>query len=173
MTVFDFVILAVILLSALVSLARGFVRETLSLAAWVLAFLAAYWLSGDLAPHFTPLADPEVRYWAAAITLFLLTLLVMGIVNYVIGNYLLSAGLSGTDRILGVVLGVARGIVVVAVLILAMQFADGRMIELNSFDWWLHSRLVPEFGELTDWLLNAVGDATESWRQRAAQAPPP
>lgn len=100
----DYVILAVIGFSALVSLIRGFVKEALSLVIWFTAFFVASNFYPQLAVYFTNFHDEMLRNGSAIAVLFIATLIVGAVVNYVIGQLVQKTGLSGTDRVLGVVL---------------------------------------------------------------------
>ena len=95
----DFAILAVIGLSSLISLIRGFVKEALSLVTWFAAFFVASNFYGDLAVFFTSISDSLVRNGVAIVTLFVATLILGSIVNYVIATLVDKTGLSGTDRL--------------------------------------------------------------------------
>lgn len=104
----DYVIIGIIGFSALVSLIRGFVREALSLVTWGCAFFVASHFYTYLAVYFTRFEDEIVRNGIAIGILFIATLIVGAIVNYVISSLVERTGLSGTDRVLGSVLGTAR-----------------------------------------------------------------
>ncbi len=105
----DYVILGVIGFSALVSLIRGFVKEALSLVIWFAAFFIASNFYIELAAYFTNIQDEMLRNGSAIAALFIATLIVGAVVNYVIGQLVQKTGLSGTDRVLGVVFGGVRG----------------------------------------------------------------
>lgn len=146
----DVAILGLIAVSALVSLMRGFVREALSLTAWVLAFWIALTFAARLAA--TPLLldqidSPTVRAGVAFTVLFLAVLLVGVLVNVLVGQLVRKTGLSGTDRIVGALFGVARGIVVVGVLVLLAGFT-----QLPTETWWGDSKLLPQFQSLALWM---------------------
>lgn len=152
MAVIDYIILAVVVISALVSFARGFLREVLSLAAWTIAIVVAFQFATDAAPYFGRwLSDPNLQYWAAVVALFLAALLCCGIVNWLIGQFFSEFGTSGTDRSLGIMLGAARGAVVVALLLLG-----ARVISLPVDTWGSEAKLYPHFSQFSDWLW-AVG----------------
>jgi membrane protein required for colicin V production len=137
----DFTILGVIGLSALISLIRGFAKEALSLVTWVGAFIIASQYYEKLAVYFTNIQDDLFRKGAAIAALFVATLIVGAIVNYVIGQLVQKTGLSGTDRLLGVVFGGLRGVLLVA----ALLFFLDAFTAFSSSDWWKESQLVPQF----------------------------
>lgn len=140
----DIVILSVIGLSALISLIRGFAKEALSLIIWCGAFFIASQYYAKLAVYFTNIKDDMVRNGAAIAALFVATLVVGAIVNYVISQLVQKTGLSGTDRILGVVFGALRGVLIVAA---ALFFVD-TFTSLSDSEWWKSSQLVPEFSRV-------------------------
>jgi len=119
MTLIDYVVLAIVGFSVLLSVLRGLVRELLSLAGWVIAFVVARLFGGDLAalmPEEIP--GEELRWLAGFVTLFLAVLLTMSLVAVAVSQLVKSAGLSVEDRVLGALFGLARGMAVVIVLAL-------------------------------------------------------
>ncbi len=148
MTLVDYAILVVIALSAVISVMRGFVREALSLAGWVLAFWLALSFTRDLSFALEDYVSvPGPRLAISFFVLFFLTLLLTGLVNFLAGQLVDKTGLSGTDRALGVVFGVARGAVIVAILVLLAGFTA-----LPRDIWWTESHLIRHFQELALWL---------------------
>jgi|RhiMethySRZTD1v2_1073278.scaffolds.fasta_scaffold248503_2 membrane protein required for colicin V production len=92
---------------------RGFTREVMSLAGWILAFLAANTAAeplGGMLP--SSLASPEVRVLIGFVVVFILTLIAAAIVGMVVSKFLKAAGLSGVDRTLGGLFGLARGVLI-------------------------------------------------------------
>ncbi|EKO3626127.1 MULTISPECIES: CvpA family protein [Vibrio] len=140
----DIVILSVIGLSALISLLRGFAKEALSLVIWFAAFYIASEYYAKLAVYFSNIKDEMFRNGSAIAVLFIATLIVGAMVNYVISQLVDKTGLSGTDRILGVVFGALRGVLIVAA---ALFFMDAFTASPNA-EWWKGSQLVPEFSRL-------------------------
>ena len=144
----DIVILVIILLSALISLVRGFVREAFSLAVWVLAFWVSWSFFRDLeVPLQGWITSPTARLGIAFAVLMIATLAVGGLVNFLIIQLVELTGMSGTDRLIGMVFGAARGVLLVAVLVLLAGLTS-----LPKEEWWLASALVAYFQELAFWL---------------------
>lgn len=144
----DIAILIIVLLSSLISILRGFVREALSLTGLVIAFWVAFTFSEALSAY---LADhieiPSIRVAVAFAALFIVTLILAAIVNYFAGQLVKKSGLSGSDRMLGIVFGVIRGVAVVAVLVLLAG-----LTALPQDPWWNESLFMTHFQELAIWL---------------------
>ncbi len=114
----DWVIVALIAVSALLSLKRGFVKEALSLVTWVMAFIIARLFADQLSTLLTSYIDtPSARVVAAFVLLFVVVLFTGALMNNLIGMLIKATGLSSTDRLLGMVFGVARGCILVVVTI--------------------------------------------------------
>lgn len=143
----DYAILGVLGLSVLVSLLRGFVREALSLAVWVAAFWAAFTFADPVAFRLENWVDlPSARLILAFALIFLVVLGVGGFINYLVGQLVDKTGLSGTDRLVGVVFGGARGVALVTA---AVMLAG--LTPLPRDPWWQKSRLLPGFERMAVW----------------------
>lgn len=118
----DIFLLLVLLVSVLVGVWRGLVHEVLSVAAWVVAYLLAQWLAPQAA-QWLPLSDTAepLRYAAGFVVVFVLTLLVVGLVSWLIKQGLEQVGLRPVDRVLGAVFGAVRGVVVLLALALLVN----------------------------------------------------
>ncbi len=137
MTWIDYVVLAVLGLSAVLGVWRGFVREVLALVGWIAAAILAALFSAQLAGIFpADFATPLVRQLLAAVLVFVLVLIVAGLCGVFLARLLRAVGLGALDRALGGVFGVARGalIVLVAVLLLGLT-------ELPRHPDWQQARL--------------------------------
>jgi len=122
MSLLDIAMVAILVLSLLLGVWRGFVREILSLAGWVLAFLAANAVAapiGDALP--SSIARPEVRVLIAFIVVFVFTLSATALAALLLSKLFKAAGLGGVDRTLGGLFGLARGVVI----LLAITIAAG------------------------------------------------
>ena len=116
---FDYAVLAIVGLSALIGLVRGAVREVVAVAGWVLAF----WVATSYAlpaVRFAPLAlaNPSLRLAAAFTVLFLATLIVVSFAGKLFTTLMQKVGLRPVDRLLGLVVGLARGVLIVLVLVI-------------------------------------------------------
>ena len=116
----DYAILGVLAVSVVWGIWRGFVREVISLAGWVLAFLAANAVAGPLGDALpTSISSPEVRVLVAFLIVFIFTLSIATVAGMLLSRLLKAAGLGGLDRTLGGVFGLARGVVILLALAIA------------------------------------------------------
>lgn len=139
MTVFDYVVLAIIALSCLLGFWRGVVSEVLALVAWVAAFIAARtW--GQAAGGYLSgvVAEPALRYAAGFVAVLIGVLLLFGIARMVLSLLVRAVGLGLIDRILGAGFGILRGglIVFVGVLLAGMT-------TFPKSQWWRNGWLAP------------------------------
>ncbi|MBE9563689.1 MAG: CvpA family protein [Proteobacteria bacterium] len=141
MTVVDVVVIFVIFLSALFSLIRGFVKEAISLATWIIAIWLAATFASKLAAALPNSIESEaVRQAVGFGVLFVLTLMVGAIVNLLVSQVVKKTGLSGADKIFGVAFGVLRGALIIIVFVLI-----GGMTPLPDAEWWQSSTLLQWF----------------------------
>ena len=137
----DYAILAVVGISGVVSLMRGFLREALSLIGWIAAFWVAIAFSGEAAILIEAhVSAPSVRHAIAFAVLFVGVLLLSGVVLHLMGLLVEKTGLSGTDRTLGILFGVLRGVVIVGLLVLLAGLTP-----LPRDPWWSRSVFLPHF----------------------------
>ena len=145
----DIAILIIVSVSAVISLFRGFVREVLSLAAWVVAFWVAFRFSSQVAPLFETIVElPSLRSILAFVVLLVVTLVVIGIVNFLIAKIIDSTGLTGTDRALGMIFGILRGVAIVG----ALVFLAGAT-PFPQDEWWRQSIFISHFEGLAEFVL--------------------
>lgn len=144
----DYFILILIALSAVIGLWRGLLREVISLATWAAAIAIAFLFAEDGAAHLVAYIDiPSLRVAAAFSGLFLATLLLGGLVGILASQLVHYTGLTGTDRVLGMTFGLARGAAIVALLVLAAGLTP-----LPKDPWWQQALLLRHFQETAIWL---------------------
>lgn len=136
MTAFDYGVIAILLASLALGLWRGLIGEVLALLAWVLAGLAAWQLGPEVGALITAIADPGLRVLAGYAAVFVGVLLVLALVRLAVRGLLKALGLTAVDRVLGVVFGVARGLLIVFILV-----AIGGMTSLPKEAWWRNASL--------------------------------
>jgi membrane protein required for colicin V production len=141
MLTIDYILLAILIVSVVVGVFRGFVKEALSLVTWFVALWAALRFGHLLEPMLASVSSDALKIWSARIIAFILILIAGGLINALVGMLVAKTGLTGTDRILGMVFGAARGVLIVGIVV--MMF---RMLELDQDEWWSQSAVVP-YGE--------------------------
>lgn len=154
MTVFDYLVLAVVAVSAVFSVIRGFVREAASVISWVAAFVLAAKFYDQFAPVLTFSDDALTRNLIAVVIIFIVALLVIGLVTSYLCRIIHKAGLSGVDRLLGVVFGVVRGILIVCAVLTVVMILQ--KLHLTGFitdsQWWQESMFRPYLERIVHWI---------------------
>ncbi|MBA3995958.1 MAG: colicin V production protein [Candidatus Accumulibacter sp.] len=139
MTVFDYVILGIVVVSLAIGLWRGVVGEIIALVAWILAFFAARAWGSEIAEAlFTGIVDPAVRIVAGWVAVFVAVLIVMSLLRLAVRGLLKALGLTLTDRLLGLIFGAARGLLIVFLLV-----AVGGMTSVPKEKWWSEAYFAP------------------------------
>lgn len=150
----DLGIITVIGLSVLTGLFRGFVKELVALCVWILAIWLGYHYSASLDPWLQAyIQDKSARTAVAFVIILFATLLAGGIVNAALSFILKRAGLSGTDRTLGMVFGFLRGVFIVALIIVAVK-----MTSLPYQSYAKDSVLYAKFDPIVSWLYAHLPD---------------
>jgi membrane protein required for colicin V production len=154
----DYAILGVILLSALVGIGRGLIREVLSLGVWIAAILIAWLFHREVAELLVPyLSEPSLRLAAAFVGLILGILVLGAVLGAVLSALIETTGLGAVDRVLGLLFGAARGVVIVAMAVFLASFTP-----MPEDSWWQESRLVGQFQTVADWLISLVPEEVQA-----------
>jgi membrane protein required for colicin V production len=149
----DYLLIAVVALSAIVGAVRGFLREAIALGAWILALFVAWHFSDMIEPHLGGLlAAHYVRPWAARVIIVALILLLGAGLGAIVGHYARLSIFSGMDRFLGFLFGAARGVVLIGVFVIL-----GQLLKLDGEIWWRHSMLIPYGDSVANGLRVLVG----------------
>ncbi|RFA30887.1 colicin V production protein [Alkalilimnicola ehrlichii] len=134
----DYAILAVIGISVLISLMRGFVREVLSIIVWIGAVWLAVRYANVLSPFLSGFIDsPSIRIGAAFVGIFVITLLIGAALNHLAVALVGKTGLTGTDRVAGIFFGAARGLLLVAFVVMLLA-----LTEVPRESWWQESVMI-------------------------------
>lgn len=167
----DMVILGVMVLSVLVSIVRGFVRETLSLASWIGAVWVGVSFMHAISPWFKPyVSSTDLRTGIAFALLFMVALFIGSIISYIVVQLIQKSGLSGTDRSLGIVFGLGRGVLIVSVGLLVATMVLPKTVKNMTKDMTTSkqrsalksSQLAPYFNPVVNWLQDLLPMATRA-----------
>ena len=159
MTVADVLILLIVMGSTLVGALRGFIREAVSVAFWILAIWAAWHFGPAVEPHLGGLlADPNIAPWVGRLVILVLVLVVGWVVGMLLSYFTRTLGLGPLDRVIGLFFGIVRGMMLVGLMVMG-----GELLHLNQEDWWGRSRLIPYGETVGDWLRAMVGEKGEPW----------
>jgi membrane protein required for colicin V production len=144
----DCVILGILFISVLIGLVRGLISEVLSLVIWVAAFWVAWTYGPSLAHYFeSSVSLPSARVAIGYGLCFIAVLLVGGLIRFMISRLVASTGLGGTDRLFGMLFGLARGVLIVALVVFVVGFTP-----LANAPMWRDSAMMPQFRGAADWL---------------------
>jgi membrane protein required for colicin V production len=153
----DYIILAILVISAVMGLVRGLLREAVAVITWFLAIVLAWYFADSLSAHLGGvLAGSPLRIWAARVIIFVGVLLLGGAVGVVLGHYVRVSMFAGMDKFLGFVFGIVRGVVIVGAFTIAVQ-----ALSMDQDPKWKNSRLLPYAIGVADALRGIVGDKLE------------
>ena len=148
MVLADLIILGIIVISVIISLMRGFVKEALSLTGWLASLWIAMSFSSGMSELFgSSIKDPTLRLLAAFVTLFVLSLVVTAIINFFAAQFVQRVGLTGVDRTIGGVFGTLRGILLVTIVVMLLGLTT-----LPKEKWWDESFFMFRFEVIATWL---------------------
>ena len=129
----DIAIFALITLSGVISVVRGFIKETMSIVIWLSAFFIAVSFKSVISDYLINVITlPSIRQMTAWGILFVSTLLLGSLLSFVLGKLVSSTGLSGTDKTLGLVFGVFRGFLIVLAIVIILP----ELVPVSSDQWW-------------------------------------
>lgn len=150
----DYAIIALLALSCIVGLVRGLLREVVSLVTWIAAVWLAWTFGSTLEPHLGgALNDAAVRPWAARAIIFVLVLLAGAGIGAMVTYFVRLSIFTGLDRLLGVVFGLLRGVVVLGVLAIGCH-----ALRLHEEPWYRDSTLAPYAEQAGNVLRGLVGE---------------
>jgi membrane protein required for colicin V production len=125
MTIFDYIVLIIIGLSVILSVMRGMIREVLAIVGLVAAFYVGITYTNQLLPMMpVDIPNDALRVLAAFLVLFLATLLLATLLGIALSAIFKKAGLGWLNRFLGALFGVARGLLIVCVIVFLAGLTD-------------------------------------------------
>ena len=140
----DYVIIGIVTVSVIISIIRGFVREGMSLAGWIIAVWVSLEFADNASVVFEGAIDtPSLRVGVTFFLLFVGVLVISTLINHQVGKFIRSAGLSGLDRLIGALFGTIRGVLIITVLVVLLG-----MTSMPETAWWAESELLQYFKPL-------------------------
>jgi membrane protein required for colicin V production len=159
-TLLDLILLVVMLVSAMLAMIRGFMREVLSIAAWGIAAVATLYAYSRLLPTAKTYFQSDLVATAVVIGgVFLGTLLIVSIITVRISDMILDSRVGALDRTLGFIFGLARGLVIVVV---AFLFFAWLVPDKSQPDWVRNAKSRVVLQSTGDWLMALLPDDPES-----------
>jgi membrane protein required for colicin V production len=144
----DYVVLGIILLSMIISLVRGFLKEALSLLSWAVAFWVALTFSYHLAGYLAGYLDaPSLRLGTAFVVLFVASLMIGALVGKLLAEMVDGSVLDGMDQVVGALFGAARGVLIVAALVMLAGLTP-----MPQDPWWQESATLRYVQPAAEWL---------------------
>src|SRR5258708_6895921 len=164
----DYCIIATLALSVLMGLWRGLIGEVLALACWVVAVWVAWMFGPQVAASLTKIDVPSARLLIGYALCFIAVLIAGAIVSFLMRKLIRGSGLSGTDRLFGMVFGLARGLALVTLVVLLLGFTP-----FPRDPWWHQSQLLPSFQQGAQWAsAHMPAEVTKYLDLRGLLAPP-
>ena len=153
----DYIIIAILIISAVMGLVRGLLREAIAVITWFLAIILAWSFGSSLEPMLGGiLVGSPIRIWAARAIIFVFVLLLGGAVSVILGHFVRVSMFAGMDKFLGFVFGIIRGVVIVGAFTIAIQ-----ALRMDEDPRWKNSRLMPYAIGVADALRGIVGEKLE------------
>lgn len=153
----DWAIVIVLTLSSVISLARGFIKEALSLVIWIVALVVANVFSSRLEIFLiNAISTPSLRAMAAFLLVFIGVLLIGALLNFLIGLIVKATGLSGTDRLFGMLFGFVRGLLIVMIFLIYVP----NYVAIKNDPWFRQSQLIPYFSPYQSAVQNGINGIT-------------
>jgi membrane protein required for colicin V production len=164
----DYIILAIIIISAVMGLVRGLLREAIAVITWFLAIVLAWSFAPSLEPMLGGVLESSpLRIWAARTIIFVGVLLLGGAISVVLTHYVRVSMFAGMDRFLGLVFGIIRGVVIVGAFTIAIQ-----ALRMDEDERWKNSRLMPYAAGVADALRGIVGEKLERLEKTLTEPSP-
>jgi membrane protein required for colicin V production len=163
----DHLFAVILLVSGVLGLWRGFIRESVSLLSWLVGLWLAWHFAYVVNPWLGDALEPGIREWVGRAIVLFLVLLVGAGVGAVVGHFARrAAGLAWMDRALGAVFGLMRGAIVIGLLVIA-----GRAAGIDGQAWWQRTRSMPAAEAVASWLERYAQPAAMELYEKAREKP--
>jgi len=151
----DYLLIALTVISCVVGVLRGLLREVIALVTWVAAVWIAWHYAAVLEPRLGgALASEGVRTWAARSIIFLAVVLIGTCIGAIVGRVVRLSIFSATDRFFGGIFGFLRGLVMIGLFVMLCH-----ALRLNGEPWWRGSTLIPYGERAANVLRGMVGES--------------
>ena len=151
MALLDIAIIGLILISVLVGFIRGFTKELMSIAAWVISIYLAFNFYAPAATYFSQFINNELASSiVGGAAIFIGSLFILSLIGYLISKAVSASGIKGTDRVLGAVLGIVRGVLIIGFLIVIAS-----IFNMQNRTIWQESQLINHFEPVAT-IINSV-----------------
>ena len=138
MNTVDYILVVLMAISGLVGVLRGFIREALSVLVWILALWGAARYGGQLGPLLdSVLEEPALQLWAGRTLVFVGILFAGSLLGWLVGYLIRNSAVTGTDRVLGLLFGLARGGIPIVLGVLELAQAG-----YTGGSWWRQTKLI-------------------------------
>jgi len=149
---FDYCLVGIVFLSLIFGLLRGFLREIISLITWIAAFFVAIMFTSELVVYFNQYIKTEfLSSLASFLSLFIVTLIIGALINYIVTSIVRKTGLSIPDRFLGAVFGFIRGFLIALLVIFLLTNT-----QWQEKKWFQKSQLTCQFQSISSWMQEKV-----------------
>ena len=160
LTLLDIIVISVMLLSGLLAMVRGFLREVFSILSWAVAAVVTFYFYKAALPFVKQyIAQDQVAMGATIAALFLGTLLIASIITARLSDAVLDSRIGALDRTLGFLFGLARGLLVMVV---AFLFFNWLVPVKSQPPWAVDAKSRPVLQSAGDWLIAQLPDDPEN-----------
>ncbi len=164
MITIDYILLAVALISAVVGLFRGFVKEALSLVTWGVAVWLAAKFGAAAGAGLPQVVDSQiVQLWLGRAVVLVAILIAGGLLGWLLSYLADKTGLTGTDRMTGMIFGMGRGVLLGGLMVIILQSTG-----FDQESWWADSKLIPYAAPVAEVLRDAAASGIEKWQEGSA-----
>lgn len=159
---FDYVLAAIVFLSFIIGIKRGFLREVVSIVTWLAAFFVSILFTNQLAAYFITFVKSEfLANIISFFTLFIVVLIVGGLISAIITKLVQRSGLTVGDRFFGAIFGCIRGVLVILLIVFVISVTN-----FQNDNWYQRSQLTNWLQGVSTWIQTSAIKAVEHVQQQ-------